>query len=176
MQPILILGIGNILLQDEGIGVRVAEAMQKVELPPEVEVLDGGTSGANIIDVIADRRKLIVIDAVDGDAEPGMLFRLDADDLMPEEGDVVSLHQIGLLESLIMARILGCLPEEIVIFGVQPKTVRPGLELTPEIAGAMPRVIALVMKEVSQTLDRQVRAVEVEPRPVCHAPEPSEPE
>ena len=65
--PIVVLGIGNILLRDEGVGVRVAEQMLSINLPREVEVVDGGTAGADLLDVICNRRKVIIIDAVDAD-------------------------------------------------------------------------------------------------------------
>ena len=74
--PMLVLGVGNILLRDEGIGVRVVEAMQKLDLPPEVELFDGATAGMDLLNVLADRRKVIVIDAIEGDYEPGTVLRL----------------------------------------------------------------------------------------------------
>ncbi len=70
-RSILILGIGNILLRDEGVGVRVIEQMQTMRLPDDVELVDGGTAGADLLDVLAERRKVIVIDAVQADCEPG---------------------------------------------------------------------------------------------------------
>ena len=73
--PILVLGIGNILLCDEGVGVRVIEALQTMELPATVEVFDGATAGVDLLDVLADRRKVIVIDAVQADGPCGAVFR-----------------------------------------------------------------------------------------------------
>jgi hydrogenase maturation protein HypF len=147
--PVLVLGIGNILLRDEGVGVRVIEAMAGKDLPPEIELVDGGTAGADLIDLIADRRKVVVIDAVQAHAEPGTLFRFTPADLVPTEVHAVSLHQVGLLESLSMARQLGVAPQEVVVFAVEPKEVRPGLELTPEIAALVPKIVELVLKETS---------------------------
>ena len=146
--PTLVLGIGNILLSDEGVGVRVIEAMAGLDVPPGVELVDGGTSGADLVDLIADRRKLIVVDAMDAGAEPGTVFRLGPDDLAPDEGEPISLHQLGLVESLLIARCLKCPPQEVVIFGVQPKAIRPGLELTSELAAVVPQVIRAVLEEL----------------------------
>ena len=147
MQPTLILGIGNILLRDEGVGVRIIEAMGKLDLPEGVEILDGGTAGADLVDVIADRRKLIVVDAVAAEAAPGTVFRLRPEDLLPQGEALISLHQLGLVQSLAMAKQLGCQPREVVIFGVQPGEITPGLELTVRVAAAVPKVIEAVLAE-----------------------------
>jgi len=148
VKPILVMGIGNILLRDEGLGVRAVEAMQQCNLPEGVELLDAGTAGADLIDLVADRRKVIVIDAVDGQSAPGTILRLRAEDLLPPEGAAISLHQLGLVESLAMVRQLGCAPQEVVVFGVQPASMDAGLELSPEVAEAIPRVIEAVLEEL----------------------------
>lgn len=150
MQPTLILGIGNILLQDEGVGVRVIEAMQQMELPDEVELVDGGTAGADLVDIIADRRKLIVVDAIDAGSRPGTILRLAADDLAPEPEAAISLHQLGLAESLAMASQLDCAPQDVVIFAVQPGRIAPGLELSAEVAAVVPAVVEAVMAELGE--------------------------
>ena len=113
-RPILVLGIGNILLRDEGVGVRVIEQMQKLRLPDDVELVDGGTAGADLLDVLAERRKVIVIDAVQADCEPGTVLRFTADDLVRPDRVGMSLHELGLGEALAMTRQLGCVPEEVV--------------------------------------------------------------
>ena len=154
MKPILVLGIGNILLGDEGVGVHTVWQMQRMALPPDVEAVDGGTSGADLIDVIADRRKLIVIDAVKADVPAGAVFRFGMDELIEQRrNSTISLHELGLLETLMMARQLDCLPKEIVIFGIVPKTIEPGLDLTPKIYDASRRVIGLVFQECGKKFD-----------------------
>jgi hydrogenase maturation protease len=149
MLPVLVLGIGNILLRDEGVGVRAVEELRGVPLPEDVELVDGGTCGADLVELLADRRKVIVIDALQTDEPPGSVFRLTAAELMPSPGDCISLHQLGLVESLNIAAQLGCAPEEVVIFGIQPGTIAPGLELTAEAAAAIPLVIRSVLAELT---------------------------
>jgi hydrogenase maturation protease len=148
--PTLVLGIGNILLRDEGVGVRVIEAMREMALPSWVELVDGGTAGADLLDIIADRRKVIVIDAMDADAEPGTILRLEIGDLAGPENPDVSLHEIGLLETLAMTRHLGCSPQEVVVFGVKPAEVCPGDTLTGSMVAALPRIVALVQNELKR--------------------------
>ncbi len=146
--PVVILGVGNILLRDEGVGVRVIQAMQGMGLPRHVEIFDGGTAGFDLLNILAGQSKIIVVDAVRAGHEPGAIFRLRPEDLLQQEGTFASLHQIGLLEVLSVAEQLGCAPEQLLIFGVQPKDLSWGLELSPEVASAVPRVIELVVAEL----------------------------
>jgi hydrogenase maturation protease len=146
--PTLVLGLGNILLRDEGVGVRVVQALEQAPLPPGVELLDGGTAGIDLLDALADRRKLVVIDALDGDLAPGTVLRLAPDELAPREAPGVSLHDLGLLETLVLARHLNAAPREVVIIGVKPGSVECGLELSAEIRRLVPRIVELVMAEL----------------------------
>ncbi len=155
MTPILVLGIGNILLRDEGVGVHVVNEIEarvasgEARLPEGVEIYDGGTFGIDLVDVIAGRRKVVCIDAVRADAPPATVLRFSGADLARKEVPDVSLHQMGLLEVLAMARQLGGAPQEVVIFGIVPKDISAGLEMTPEVAAVVPRVVDLVMKELA---------------------------
>jgi hydrogenase maturation protease len=148
--PTLVLGLGNILLSDEGVGVRVVEAMGQAALPPDVEILDGGTAGVDLLDTLADRRKVVVIDAIDGDIAPGTVLRLTPEELVPRHEPGVSLHDLGLVETLALARHLDASPEEVVIIGVRPHSVECGLELSAQIRELVPKIIELVMAELKQ--------------------------
>jgi hydrogenase maturation protease len=151
MTPILVLGIGNILLRDEGVGVHVVKEIQKRAVPEGVEVYDGGTFGIDLIDTIAGRRKVIVIDAVQSDAAPATVLKFGPEDMAAKETRDMSLHQLGLLETLTMTQQLGCAPDEVVIFGIVPKEMTPGLELSAEVAAIVPKVVELVMAELAET-------------------------
>ncbi len=131
--PYLVLGIGNLLLRDEGVGVHV---------------IDGGTAGADLVDLIAGRRKVVIVDAVDAGVPPGTILRLRASDLLPADGGMMSLHQLGLVESLGMAAQLGCEAEETLIVGIQPREISPGLELSDDLAAAMPAAVRAVLAEL----------------------------
>ncbi len=143
---VLILGIGNLLLSDEGVGIHAVRCLAQRELPPGVEVLDGGTSGADLVDHLEGRTMVIVIDAASGDGPPGTIYRCEARDLIEQEGSL-SLHEFGLADSLHMADQLGCAPQRVVVLGVQPATLEPGLDLSPEVAAALPRVLKLALAE-----------------------------
>jgi hydrogenase maturation protease len=148
MPPVLILGIGNILLRDEGVGVHVVKALADHALPAEVELVDGGTAGADLVDLLADRRKVIVIDAIEAGVAPGTILRLTPADLLPDQDEMISLHQLGLVQSLYMAEQLACSPQEVVIIAVQPETICPGLELSDDVQATLPRAIRAVLAEL----------------------------
>ncbi len=146
--PVLVLGVGNILLSDEGVGVRVAQAIQHMKLPDNVEVLDGGTASMALLDSLSDRDKVIVIDAVKGKHHPGTIYRFTPADIVVQREIVTSLHQLSVLDALTQLELLGRAPGDVVLYGIEPEDTRLRLELTPEVKAAMPRVIELVLKEL----------------------------
>ena len=148
-QPILILGVGNTIQADDGIGVYVIKEMKKISLPQGMELLDGGTAGPDLIKHIEGRQKLIVIDAVKGGKEPGTIFRFTPEDIGLLPGRIDSLHQVGLFELLEMAELTGAKPQEVVIFGIEPQSIEWGLEPTKILKEKVPRVIEMIIEEVS---------------------------
>ena len=163
----LVLGLGNILLRDEGLGVHVVRTLGEADLPADVELFDGGTSGMDLLDVLADRQRLIVIDAIDSDAPAGTVLRLTPDDIEPQTHGMVSLHEMGLFETLAAARHMDAAPPDIVIFGVKPYDVKWGLELSPEMNRLLPKVAELVARELQEPIDcRSQRAARSSVGPV----------
>jgi hydrogenase maturation protease len=150
-KKILILGIGNILLKDEGIGVRVAEKMKEMTLPPDVEVIDGGTGGLDLLYCIEGREKVVVVDAVKAGSPPGTLFRFTDKDLAAKKGVMRSAHGIDFSDVVAVSSFLGSKPENIVFLGVEPEELSASLELSPGIEKMIPVLINLVMKEISST-------------------------
>ncbi len=159
--PTLVLGIGNILLRDDGVGVRVIEAMALTEASDSVEFYEGATAGLDLLEVIAGRAKVIIIDAIASDGEPGTVLRLGPDDLLSPQSPGASVHDIGLAETLALAKHFQITPDELVIFGITPADLDYGLELSPQVAAVVPRVIELVRAELCpgqrpQTCEDQV--------------------
>lgn len=149
----MILGVGNLLLRDEGIGVHVAQALQEMSLPDGVEVLDGGTS-PDLPYLVEGADKLIVVDAVRVGGEPGSVYRLTPEDIaaQPDVGGelappLISTHQMGLFESLRAMSLKGG-PREVVIIGMEPKQMDWGLELSPELEERFPQILEAVLREV----------------------------
>ena len=147
---VLVLGAGNILLSDEGIGVRVVEALQqRYRFPEEVEVLDGGTCGMDLLDVIAGRDHLILVDAVDTGSPPGTVVRLGDDQIPAVFRTRSSPHQLGLQEVLALLRLLDAAPARVTVIGVQPASLDIGLELTPRIAQRLDGLVEMVADELA---------------------------
>jgi len=154
-KDILVLGIGNTMLRDEGIGVRVAEKMMKMSLPPEVEVMDGGIKGLDLLYFIEGRKKVIVVDAVKADAPPGTLFRFTDNDLAAKKGTLRSAHGIDFSDVIALARFTGTKPAEVIFLGIEPADLSVSLELSPKIEEMIPVLINLVMKEIDAYLSQQ---------------------
>ena len=149
-QKSVILGVGNLLLSDEGVGVHVANELTKIDLPPEVSVVEGGTDGFRLLNVITETDRLIVIDAVKGGAEPGSIYRFDIDEVRNcPSGFKTSVHQIGILEVIDLSGLIGKTPHATVI-GIEPKSLEMGMELTPEIKSKIPRIIELIFEELKK--------------------------
>jgi hydrogenase maturation protease len=145
----VIIGVGNVLLKDEGIGVHVARALQEMSLASseeEVEVVDGGTS-PDAFDSAEGADKLIIVDAACGGGEPGTIYRFAPDGLSEGPRLLTSLHDLGLLDSLRMMESVGNPPRDTVIIGVEPAEVDWGLELTPTLRRKLPDVVRLVVEE-----------------------------
>jgi len=148
---ILVLGLGNVLLSDEGVGVRIVEALSAFhDLPDEVEVLDGGTSGMDLLDTIADRDCLIVADAVNANGPAGRLMRLENDDIRMLFENRLSPHQLGLSDLLANLRLIGQEPRRIVIVGVVPQNLGLGLELSPAAADGRDAAVAMIVDELTR--------------------------
>ena len=145
----LILGVGNILLRDEGIGVRVVEYLQQQTLPEGIELVDGGTAGADLIDVLADRKTIIIIDAVDSDKPAGTILKLTPDDLAPQSPNPLSLHDLDIPQTLKMTDMLGCASKRVICFGIVPETVAPGLELSEKLSQLMPKLSHTILDLIS---------------------------
>lgn len=153
MGKTVVIGIGNILLKDEGVGVHAVRALQEEGLPPDVEVIDGGTATMELLSILQEADRVVVIDAVKGGGAPGTLYRVTPKELMGGGERPLSLHQVGLLEVLQMARQLGS-QAEVVIIGVEPKEISWGMELTPEVEQKLPRVVEIVLKELGTVRER----------------------
>jgi hydrogenase maturation protease len=147
-KPILILGIGNILLKDEGVGVHVANKLKDTPLPPDVEVMDGGTMGIDLLFYIEGRKKVIVVDTIKAGEPPGTMYRFTDKDLSFKKDFLRTAHGIDFSDVVKTAHTLGTKPGEVVFIGIEPVDMNEGLELSALIAQRIPVIIELVMKEL----------------------------
>jgi hydrogenase maturation protease len=152
---ILILGVGNLLLSDEGVGVHVAQKMMKMDLPPEVQVVEGGTDGFGLVNVILEADRMILIDAVKGGGQPGSIYRFDIDDCPPyPDLFKTSVHQISILEVINLSSLIGS-PPQTTIIGVEPQCLNMGMELSPQIEAKLPKIIQMIKEQVEISLGKK---------------------
>lgn len=158
---VIVLGMGNLLLKDEGIGIHVAHALQRQPSPKNIqlEVIDGATM-PDIPFCLEEVDKLIIVDSMLADDEPGAIYRFRPEDINLEDKTMTSLHQISLLENLQLMRLFGHKLTDIIIIGVQPKDTDWGTELSAELSEKMPRIIEVVKNEVCRNgLDKLEKGV-----------------
>lgn len=151
MKKLLVLGVGNILMMDEGIGVHAVHELLKEEWPDEVELMDGGTFTQDIFFLFQEYEKILVLDIVKAKREPGTIYRLTEDDLRQNQKQTLSLHDIDLLDSLSMSEMAGHKPE-LHVLGIEPETINWAMELTPTLQERFPAYVDLARKEIASLL------------------------
>ena len=149
IEKIAVIGIGNLLLMDEGIGIHVVNELEKYEIPENVEIHDGGTGGFKLIDLMRGINKVIFIDAVDTGKAPGTIMVFESKDVRSRyHKRKYSLHDTDLLDVIKVAVLLDG-PPEIKILGIQPKTINYSTTLSRELEDAMPAIINRVFEEIN---------------------------
>lgn len=148
-KKILVLGAGNILFTDEGVGVRVVEKMQsECTVSSNVTLMDGGTLGTKLLDYFIHCDFLIIVDAVLGPGKPGSVYRLTGEDLRRSLAFKNSLHQTDLEDTLLYCELIAKRPDTVVI-GVEPADMETaGMELSPALNSAMREIVNKTIKEI----------------------------
>ncbi len=148
---IIVLGIGNILMSDEGVGVRALERLkEKYSFPENVEMHDGGTTGLHgLLPLVEEADHLVVIDAVNGEGEAGTLYRYTSDDFKKIFPKKLSAHEIGFMECLTVAELNGRLPKSVIIIGIKPEDMQtPNIGLTSTIKLKVDELAEAAAKEI----------------------------
>ncbi len=146
-----VLGLGNILLRDEGVGVRVVEAIrERYTFSPDVQVIDGGTLGLDLLPLIEGKDRILIIDAVDFGKEPGYVALLNDDQIPSVLAAKMSVHSIGLSDVLFAAKLLDITPSKLRLIGIQPKSLEVGLEMSDCISDKMENLIDLALKTLKE--------------------------
>jgi hydrogenase maturation protease len=145
----VVIGVGNLLMKDEGIGIHVIKALQEIDLPPEIELIDGGTS-PDIIDYAGAGDKMIIIDAAKAGGEPGSIYRYRPEDLATGKTVLTSAHELGVAENLKLAALAGHEPRETIIIGIEPKEIGWGTEPSVELEKRIPAILKVVLKEIKR--------------------------
>lgn len=146
---VLILGIGNLVMSDDGVGVKVVQKLQsRYRFPAGVEIIDGGTLGLDLLPMLECVERLIVVDAIEIGEKPGTCVRLSDDDIPIVLETKLSPHQMGFKDLLVVSRLMGHSPREMVLIGVQPGSIAMDTELTPEVEAQVEVMLTSVLKEL----------------------------
>jgi hydrogenase maturation protease len=145
---VVVMGVGNELLKDEGIGVHVARELASQTFSFPVDIIEAGTV-SDCWQGDGPVSRLVVIDAVYGGSEPGAIYKFSPQDVEFQTCLMTSIHQLNFADSLMLSEIAGNKPEKTVIIGVEPKEVAWGIELSEELQGRIPDVVNTVLKEIT---------------------------
>ena len=146
---VLVLGIGNSIMSDDGIGIRVIQNLVDCyRIPAEVTVLEGGTLGLNLLPDVQGAETLLVVDAIETGGPPGTLMRLEGDELPLCFENRISPHEMGLKDLLTVAALMGDAPKEVVLWGIQPERLDVGEELSPSVAARLSELTGKVVDEL----------------------------
>lgn len=146
-KDILVVGVGNILLGDEGVGVHTIKELQKLKLPGNVEILDMGVATFPLVSYIVGKKKVIIIDAVRGGGKVGEIYRLSLDEVKRHRSGFFSLHEMGITDILDTLEYKE-ISRKIVIIGIEPGQIRWGIGLSPILNEKLPEIVKCILKEI----------------------------
>lgn len=144
----VIIGLGNPLFQDEGLGIHVIYQLMQEKIADQAELIDGGTDALALLGIVEATEYLLIIDAVSGDGPAGSIQRVNGQEIPLFLAVKVSPHQIGMQEVLALASLRGRLPDHMALIGIQPQSMDWGTELTTTVADMVPQLIKLVYEQV----------------------------
>jgi len=149
MKKVAVIGIGNLLMTDDGIGIHVVDELKKRKLPQNVEVHDGRTNAFLIMEQMEGADKAVLIDAYKKDGKPGSIYKFEVKPGVDYHGDrlELSLHDLDFMSMLRVGPNVYDLPEDIVVIGVEPERLEVGLGLSETLKKAIPDIIEAVMEE-----------------------------
>ena len=151
---VTVLGTGNILRSDDGLGVFVVDELKQKKWPPGLLLLETGTSTLNFLGKISRSYQVIVIDAVRVGGEPGSIYRFIMEDVRDNSpgGGFRNMHDFFVPDVIRLARSMTGLPAHTVIFGMEPQDLAPGIGLTPAVEKALPKIVNMITREIMENL------------------------
>ncbi len=146
----IILGLGNYLMQDEGVGVHLARTLsESYQFSPEIMVIDGGTMGLDLMPYFEANDRVLIIDAMDADKPPGTVMTLQNDSILAQLRTKLSLHHLGLSDVLGTIKLLDMEPSQIFLLGIQPAQISMGVELSETIQAKLPVINAFILEKLA---------------------------
>lgn len=149
---VLVMGVGSILMMDEGIGIRAIEELKRrYRFPNNVELLDGGTAGIELLSYISGKDYLVIIDAIRGGHPPGTVLKIEGEDAPAKFMTRISPHQLGISDLLAAATLTDEIPKQLVLFGIEPKEIKMGIGLSDEVRAGLDRLLEVVVEDLRRT-------------------------
>lgn len=150
MKRIIVVGVGNLVMQDDGVGVHVVNCLSQMDIPAEVELIDAGTNSYDLVDFFSQGDIIIVVDAMRAGGEPGTIYRAPLEQLgLQLDASITSVHDLGFVQAAHHVNMLGHYPE-ILVYGIEPAKLDFSLELSPVLAGKVSRVAELIKQDIEQ--------------------------
>jgi hydrogenase maturation protease len=148
---IALIGLGNILLKDEGVGVHAVEALKRnYDFPEEVRLIDGGTLGLDLLPLIEGAEKILFVDAMELKKEPGAIAVIEDQEIPSLLEPKLSLHHVGLSDLLFASRFMGNQPAKMALIGIQPETMEIGLDLSPAILRRFEELLQTIVEKLRE--------------------------
>ena len=150
-KKIVIVGVGNILMGDEGIGVVLVKLLEKNKYTEKIDFIDAGTSFFNVVSGLRNYDKVIIIDSVLGGKSPGTMYRFEISDI-EETGinGMLSAHDLGVMQSIKLEKLVGDFPEDTVFFGIEPKSIDLSMELSDKVQEKVEQIIDKIVEELKK--------------------------
>ncbi len=145
---IAVMGIGNILMQDEGIGVHIIRELEKYDFNPHIVLIDGGNMGIDLLSFFYEYNQMIIVDAVDFEENPGFIDTIENDDILALFTTKMSLHHLGLKDVLSYAKLLDQTPDDLCLIGIQPEKIKLEMQLSQTIHSKIDTLTQLVLQKL----------------------------
>lgn len=145
----VILGLGNLLLRDEGLGIHIVQRLMREDIAEYTELVDGGTDALSLLGIVEAADRLLIIDAINTGSPPGTIRLIQSQEIPLILTSSMSPHQIGFSEVLTLAKLRGRLPAHSLLVGIEPQSLDWGTELTPLLAQRVPEIVGLVYQQIN---------------------------
>ena len=148
---IAVIGIGNILMKDEGVGCHAANLLlSEYEFKPEITIIDAGTTGTDLLPYLEEHDRIIILDAVEFEQEPGFIGSIENDDILTRLTTKMSMHHMGITDVLSTAKLLDIVPSQLFLLGMQPKDISVGMELTDVVRQRLTRMLEVAIMKLDE--------------------------
>jgi hydrogenase maturation protease len=157
LAKLIILGVGNLLLRDEGAGIHAVNKLKEIICHPEIEIIDGGTLGLDLLGLLEDAERIWIIDCVRGGEKPGSVYKFGLDEVKKRtEGVKMSLHDFNLVDVLDLAQAIGKKLPEITFYGVEPESFELGLEPTAAVKSGIEKLVVMIVNDLQKYFGKEI--------------------